>query len=159
MRAKIKLVLGQMEGSNDVSIGIVFERTIDLVQDLRVAEVDSQWIEDVTAGNFCEINGLPSNLNENANERNFFISTLRELNKVSRNWIEVEDKNSEFNILMLLTFDQVAHHLIFCHQICSYGTSCFDSRAYRVWPFSVRSRVGTRKSQARTCALGSRCAL
>ena len=84
-----------------MSIGIVFEKTIDLVQDLGVADIDLQWIEDVTASNFCEINGLPISLSENAKERNFFILTLNELNKISRCWIEIEDTNREFNIFIL----------------------------------------------------------
>jgi len=87
-----------MEESTD-QVPIVFEKTISLVHDLRVTEVDSHWIEEAIAGNFCEIEGLPAVVSENAKDSNYFVSTLSELRDVSKSWLTIEDSN-KFWILL-----------------------------------------------------------
>ena len=79
-----------------VQFPIVFEKTLSLVHDLRVTEVDSHWIEQTIAGNFCEIDALPAVIHENAEDSNYFVSTLSELCDVSKSWLTIDDSNSKY---------------------------------------------------------------
>ena len=85
-----------------MSPGAIFEKTIDLVQDLRLSELDLQWVDDAIAGNFCESDALPKILNEDAQEKKFFVVTLNDLCNVSKGWREIQDTNCKFDYFHII---------------------------------------------------------
>lgn len=81
-----------------MSSEIVKNKTIDLLQELHLAEIDLQWIDDAIASNFCDIDGLPTILEKYSSEKKFFVETLNELRLVSKSWYEIEDTNGKFQL-------------------------------------------------------------
>ena len=85
-----------------MSSEIINCKTIESLQNLRLSEVDLQWVDDVVGGNFCEIDGLPAVLREDSQGEKFFLETLSKICNVSRRWCEIDDTNCKFNDILTL---------------------------------------------------------
>ena len=109
-----------MEETTKPPLAVILEKTTDLVQDLKLSDLDPQWVEDIAAGDLCEIDGLPFTLNQHAKERQFFVSTLSELNSISKNWVDIEDTNSRLTFLRCyLVLTENFCHNPFGYNLCS----------------------------------------
>eukprot|EP00112_Aurelia_sp_Birch-Aquarium-sp1_P000876 Seg1085.8 transcript_id=Seg1085.8/GoldUCD/mRNA.D3Y31 product="Condensin-2 complex subunit D3" protein_id=Seg1085.8/GoldUCD/D3Y31 len=69
----------------------VCNRTIDLLEDLRIQEATHAWVDELFIGNFCEIEGLPDFLSRDFQRTKCFSETLTELVEVAEKWVALND--------------------------------------------------------------------
>ncbi|XP_065051111.1 condensin-2 complex subunit D3-L-like isoform X2 [Rhopilema esculentum] len=68
-----------------------YNKTIDLLQQLKIPDVENQWIDEAISANFCEIDGLPEPLREEAKMTKYFVEQLKDIRDISPTWGEMNE--------------------------------------------------------------------
>ena len=72
-----------------------YNKTIALLQQLKIPDVENEWIDEAISANFCEVDGLPEPLREEAKMTKYFVEQLKNIRDISPTWGEINELKSK----------------------------------------------------------------